>query len=373
MESEVLETTGYIGDLDLIRLMGINDLPGLQEILNLLREIENVLGSSDVELLSLNVQSTHNFICDLINRTRDLLQRGRSLEDQLRSSTNTSEMLLSNLEVVMGTLSELEDELSNVSASFDSIRQSMNSSSYLRRSRSALELADDVERLVRNNFNLTLSEVRSILLAFDLLNATKVEERSLQLSSRVDSVQSRIDDLRGFINDVNLMLCGTGIFDTGSGDDAPICEGVSYGTCGAGGECDSLANNALKALNTSIVTLDRAYTLLNVTQNRLDALRNLVLEAQRIANASDNLADSAENVMTRTDVLQLDIEDLVSDVEGELNVTRVDPEEIGRNVNDTLALKLELMPEQVKIGGGGLHNYFSNKTIPLIARIIIQL
>ena len=347
---QVLETALVVSGLNLTNQMQDIDIPVLDELLQLAREIAAILNSSNVNVLASDVQTTHELLCDLINTTRGLLARAESLQTQIESAENSSSVILTDLELVTQTLFELETELANVSSQFDSIQVPDDSVRLLEQSRSALERADSAEELVRTNFTSVLSEVQSVLTEFDLLNSSTVEDANDVLSSRVGDFRLRIDALQDFLVDASSQLCG------GSGNSTcGECGGVGCGTCGPtpfssdgdSGTCSGLIVQAAGALNTSEVALVIANSLLADLQFSLDSYQRLLIRVVNVTELAGGFEREAGEIeLGAADVL-LELQRLISELEVELSVTRVDTEEIGRVVNLTLSLQLDLLVEEV--------------------------
>lgn len=361
LRTNVLETYIAIGNLNLTNQTRDADIPGLDELLRLVRDIEGSLESSQVELLGSSIESTHGVVCELLNLTRALLRRAQTLERQLSSAQNTSEAILFDLEEVTFTLAELGEELANISSFFEAlINVPNNSSQLLTLVQESLESADAAGEVVGVNFTSALSEVQVVLVTFDLLDVGTVGERNEQLSMFMDDIQNRLDQLRQFVDEASVQLCGGG----GSGNaTCEKCGGVGCGgVCGCGDNvCDESTNEttcddgglsplASSALNTSQRALEIANALLPDFQTRLDALRDVVQRSRDAVGESLQVGGAADEILRVAEGLRVAIEMLVLELEVELNVTRSDPEEIGRNINATLVLELDAFPKQVCTG-----------------------
>ena len=360
LRENVLETYTTISGLNLTNQTRDADIPGLNQLLQLVRDIENSLESSQVELLGSNVESTHGAVCELLNITRALLQRAQTLDEQLSSAQNVSETILFGLEEVTFTLAELMEELANISSFFEVLDVPNNSSQLLALARKSLDSADVAEEVVNVNFTSSLREVRVALETFDLLDVTTVRERNEQLLMFVDDIQNRLDRLRQFVDSASMRLCGGPRNAT-----CEECGGVGCGgVCGCGDTCNStngttcdgddsgLSLLALSALNTSQRALEIANALLPEFQTRLNELRDVVQRSQDAVGESLQVGGAAGEILRVAEGLRVVLEVLVLEVELELNVSRLDPDEIGRNINATLILELDASLEQVCTGMG---------------------
>lgn len=346
LRTQILVTASEISNLNLTNQVQGIDIPSLQELLQLAQEIRDILDNSTVDMLASDVQSTYSLVCDLVNRTQDLLQRAKMLERWLEASENTSSSILSGLAVIRDTLSNLVLELANISTFFDSIDVSNNSTLLLEATMLSLVGADGAQELVRVNFTFVLSQIQLVIQDFVLLNASLVEERNDILLVRVDDIQRRIDALRAVIDEASVMLCGGGSVNVTCG----VCGGLGCDTCGATNQevgCEGLTPQAMEALNTSQRALDVANTLLSRAQAQLNEIQNLLRRAQDVGTKSLSVEEAALETRRGAEELLLNIQSLISALEAELDVTRVDPEEIGMNINATLGLQLNVFPEEV--------------------------
>lgn len=340
LQTEIADTTSFIVSLNLTGPRTL-DIPFFQQLLRLLRNISTLLENSEIQRLSSNVSATHEMACELVDLSEELLRRGRALQELIAMSENASVMLQRETVILMEDLSQLREELS-----FPIVPVSVptNSTSYLVITREALERADDAEMLVRVNFTSILREITSLLNVSDTEGIIRERDRDLQ--SRVDDINTGIVELERLANETSPRLCGGGPKpECGSG-----CGGLGCGECGgvAGSGCSGLVTQASRALNTSQTALDRAREFFSRLQGQLDELRAGISEGRVIANNSQDLVELlTESRSVAEDLLQ-EVQILSSAVERELVTNRSDPTEIGRNINATLALSLEILPEEVR-------------------------
>jgi hypothetical protein len=355
----VLNTSALIASLNLTADQRDINIPQLNELLQLIQDIEDVLGRSMVEMLSSDIGGTHSAVCELLNRTRGLLRRGQILEEDLATSEMVSNTILSNLTAVMHTLSQLEFELDEISAFLNDVFVSNNSTEILESVRSALQRADISESVIMVNFTSALREVQSTLLEFNQRNASLAEERNEDLLTSIDIFQNSVYLLWALVNKAGAQLCGSlGGDGSGSGNGNGTCDdecgGVGCGMCGgddeaAIGMCNGLSSRASEALNTSQRALEIANGLTLDVQARLDVLRELLQRAQYALLGSGLVEDGATELRRVVDELQLDIRSLLTELEAELGVVRIDPDEIGENIDATLEIQLDSSLEEVRI------------------------
>lgn len=363
LAAQISETVLVVSDLNLTNQMQDIDIPDLDQLLQLAREIEATLNGSNVATLSSDIQSTHELVCELTNMTRELLQRALTLQGELETSENSSLTILSGLDAIARTLSDLERELANVSMEFNAIAVPSSPSPSQRllvASREALRVAEEAESLVATNFTSVLSNIRSTLVNFDLLNSSTVEDVNDMLLARVADVQQRIDSVREFLDDASSQLCvggGSPNNNDSSSDDNACegeCGGVGCDTCGAADSCDGLRPRAIQALNTSEVALTIARSLVVDVRSRLELLQMLQERVRSLADEGRGFEEEVERIQSAADDILLELLRLISELEMELNVTRVDTREIERIVNETLELQLLSPVTEVGLGGADL-------------------
>ncbi len=365
LRTQVSETTSFVANLNLTNQPLVVDVPNFLELLRLVRDIEDALGGSSVEILASNISSTHSLVCSLVNVTRSLLGRAQMLELRLVVSENTSNAILADVSILTATLSSLQRELASISAIFGSIDVPVNSSRLLQLSRAALERADSASELVRVNFTSVLSEIQSAIEEFDNANVSAVDVRNDALRERVDDVWTRADQIRSFLDQASLQLCGSakgGGEGSGSGSGGnPLvtslsssatsctdeCGVTGCSTCGVGEGCGGLAAGARRALNISQHALDIADSLLLEARSDFAELTELLVRVRDAANVSQGFEESANRIRELAESAVVEIRSLISLISMELNLTRIDTDEIGRNINATLDLELDLLPEQV--------------------------
>ena len=351
LQTDVLDTATLIAGLNLTADQLVADIPGLADLLQLIQDIEDTLGGSQVEMLSSDTQVTHGVVCGLLNRTRELLERGRMLEEELATSEATAGTILSNLTATMSTLSRLEQELDEIASFVDSVSIPDNSTRLLEAVQSALRRADAAERLVRVNFTSALLEIQSVLGEFNSLNVSTVEDLNIFLLALANDLQGRASQLQALVDEASARLCGS----SGNGNETcdAECGGLGCGTCGGDGSsdvvgsCDGLSPRASQALNTSRRALEIANGLLFEVQTRVNTLRELLERAQDALQEAGLVEEGARELRRIADGILLGIRNLLIELERELGVARIDPDEIGTNINTTLTFQLDISLEEV--------------------------
>lgn len=348
LRTAIVNTTSVISNLNLTNQRDIADVPELQELLQLVQEIADVLGTSEIALLSSDVLATHGEACELLNLTLPILQRARQLEEGLHTAENTSTAILSNLTTITDALLELQRELANVSAILDAFTVLSDAARLLGISRTSLERADFAAMLVRVNFTFLLAEIRLILIE----DPTLVIDKDAELMARTGDLEARIDALRELVSDASARLCGNGAGNGTTCDNN--CGGIGCGLCGGasgGGAdgCGGLSPRAASALNTSQTALELTNPLLLDASNRLDALREVVRRAQSAFAEATRARESADELGRFAESLEAEIRRLQSELERELSRRRLDPDQIGRNINATLELQLNISLAEVGV------------------------
>ena len=181
------------------------DVPGLRDLLELVQEIYNILGKSNISLLFSDVELLHSFVREWIDQAQGLHQRGRELESRLITSKNSSEEILLSLSYIMTSLSDLETELSDVSSFIDSSDQSFDFSFHLENSRSSLTRAINADDLVKINFTSVLQEIRVLLDSSSRFNPTLINETNVNLETDIVDVQTEIDNLWAFVDEASMI------------------------------------------------------------------------------------------------------------------------------------------------------------------------
>ena len=313
----------------------------LDDILSLLRDIQALLSDSRIDLLSQDVQSLHLRLCTLINQTQDLINRGIIIENQLDSIENETELIRVQLDPIMTTLLDLQREFLNLSelvAGFEPF----NATLQLRLAREVIDRSNQADRLIRNNVTSLLNDTQLTLDQYDfLLTSNDVVSTQSDIELRLAALNDRLVEIRSFIQLANELLCGA---TTDSCNDP--CGGITCGRCG-GGNCDSLVSMAGDAVNMSTQALQISQSLLANVLQEIAELEQFLSDIATLRNASLETEAFVNDTNTNAFELLRSLQDLISAVEGELNATRVDPDEIKRIENQTLALELLLNREEV--------------------------
>ena len=387
--ANVSETASLIRSLDLTEQQDV-DIPGLDDLLRLARDIERILdgGGDDLLRLSRDVRDTHDALCRLLadSSNSESLQRALDLEQRLEESeivASASSALAVSLEGSLNELgrelAEIAQDIANVSEAAASVLNGPSSRQLLETAQAALERAELAEGVVRLNFSSALQGVRSALEEFNGAgpnSSSAAAERNAVLSERLDDVTDRVDMLQAIVEEASGMLCGGGGGGSGSGssgadniyDDsnnsssnntncvAP-CGGVGCDTCGSGGDGgDSRCNNgllprALLALSDSEDALRLAEALLSNISSRLDALRGVVDRGRDALGEIAVAEGEAADLMRGAEEVNELVLSLLTEVFAEERLMRVDVSEIERLNNRTLELRLRISVEEVRCGG----------------------
>ena len=331
------------------------DLPFIEELLNLLEQIGAHLRGSNIENLSSDVNSTYNQACAQLERTQNFITQAQVFRQQLSASESDLLEISQNLPLIMDTLSQLERELANISEFLESIDTSpMDTIFYLELSQAALRRTNMAVELIEVNFTSTLSSVQSTLQDYNQTDVNLVATKNVALRSQFEDIRVRVQRLEDFVSEASLRLCGGKISRNGTCGE---CGGIGCGMCGGAGgagggatmrdTCDGLFVSAILAFNRSQTSRDQANFLLTDIQTQVRRLTELVEDIRDLVNDSQSVIESSEDVREEADEFLLQVQRLITEVEAELNGTRLDPDEIGMNVNATLSLELDSLPEQV--------------------------
>ena len=319
------------------------ELPALQPIFDLLDQIEAILSTSEIDILSQDIQSTHALLCELINQTQLLIQRALVVENQLDNIENISQSISSELSTLIASLVALESELRNISLFLDSI-EVLDPLPYLILAEAARERSDAADEVITANVTSLIEDTETILLNFTTkLNESDVIVQQLENTEALSFLSQRLAVFQDLIREANRELCGAQ-----SNDSCEECGGVSCMNCGGDG-CDSLVNDAAEAVNISETALQIARGQLAAIQILVEDLQSLMREIETVSNSSTRTEEFANETNTRAGTLVQRIRELIQEIEVELNMTRIDPNEIGILENQTLSLMLPILPDAVSL------------------------
>ena len=319
----------------------VTDLPALQLIFDLLEQIEALLNASEIDILSQDIQSTHALLCELINQTQLLIERALIVESQLDNIESVSRNISSKLDALISSLVALENELRNISQFLDSI-EILNPLPYLQLAQEARQRSDAADEVIRINVTSLVEDTQTVLFNFTTkLNESDFIVQNAENTQALSLLSQRLAVFQELIREANRELCGAQ-----SNGSCEECGGVSCQSCGGSG-CDSLVNDAAEALNVSEMAVQIAGEKLLAIQTSVDDLESLMREIQIVSNSSTRVETFALETNQRASSLLQRIRELVREIEAELNVTRLDPDEIGRLENQTLSLMLPILPEDV--------------------------
>jgi len=343
LEDDVTATITLISMLNFTDIIvDRGELPALDILFELIREIQIVLNMSQIDFISSVVQSNHSRICTLINQTQLLIDRAILIQNWLNSLENISENIRDELTIVIQTLVELQSEFQNISQLMNFTM--VDPTFYIDLARVALERSDEADQLINTNVTTLITDAQAFVANF----STKRDEsgfvnRQQNNTERLLILRQRLDAFENLIAEANQRLCGGGSNGTCGGE----CGGVSCNVCGGEG-CDGLVSDASEALNVSRRALAIVEDKLGRIRFQVDALTMIFSEAEIVRNDSIRAERFATDTRDKAEELLRDLMELISEIETELNVTRVDPNEIGRLENMTLSLMLDVEEVHVK-------------------------
>ena len=337
LEEQVQGTIEFVSSLNLTNMT--LDIPLLDELLEMARDIEMILSNSTIDMLVSDVEN----LCVLINRTDDLITRGEVAQADLdRIGTDAQDIEMS-LPMLMNGLERLREDFENVSMIFASQEfLSVNSTLYIEQARESLRRSDAAEQLIRENatsiLNETISAINSYNASLEENNVLAVNER---LSEMLANINSTVEELQMFISVVSQSLCGT------ENEMCLECADESCDLCPSGLRCDGLIARADLASNTSMRALVMAEDVLEQIMAEVESLEELLARARGVQRGADEVANIVSELRNASLELIENIRSLTTELERELTASRVDPNDIGRLENMTLSLELDLLPNEV--------------------------
>lgn len=341
LEEQVQGTIEFVSSLNLTNVT--QDIPLLDELLALARDIETLLSNSTFDMLAMDVEDFNARLCQLANLTDELIMRGAAVQAELDRSRAGGEEIQMKLPILMNSLTQLKADFDNISKIFEAQEFiSVNSTFYIDLARRAQKRADSANQLVRENVTSLLNETILILETF---NATLDENGVIGvnngLQEAVANINSTVREMQAFITIASQSLCGTG------NETCSECTNKSCEVCSNGIGCDGLIATAELASNISSSTLVVAEDLLEQIMSEVEALEELLDRARRVQRGADEAADFVNEIRNASLELIENVQSLTNELERELNATRVDPEDLGRLENATLSLQLDLLPNEV--------------------------
>ena len=337
LQDEVETTVTLVSVLNFTNTTVCEDeCPQLDILFELIQQIRVVLNMSQIDFISIVVQSNHSRICTLINQTQMLIDRAILIQNRLSNLENTSEGIRDELTIVIQTLMDLQSEFQNISQPMNFTM--VDPTFYINLARDALERSDEADQLINTNVTTLISDTQSSVANFTTKREDSAfEDRQRNNTERLSILRQRLDAFENLIEEANQRLCGAGSNGTCGGE----CGGVSCDVCGGEG-CDSLVSDASEALNVSRRALAVVEDKLGRIRFQVDALAVILGEAEMVRNDSSRAEEFAADTRDKAEELLRDLRVLISEIERELNVTRVDPNEIGRLENMTLSLMLDV-------------------------------
>ncbi len=347
---DVEATLEIISQLNLTTIIIDGDeIPALTALFDLIRNIEEVLNSSQIDILTQEVTSTHAFLCNLTSQLLNLTDRASLIEQQLRTIENTSDYILSELERLRLSLMQLHREYLNITESFPDY-ELFDSTPYVNLTRDALEQSDRANDIVRDNVTVFLADIQVYLANYTAkLNESQFNETLVNNLERLARLSDNLTIFEELVSEANQKLCGSAINGSCDGE----CGGVNCSTCGTGGNCSSLVRDAEEAVNLSSVALQLAQEALADIQEQVQRLEALMVRIERLKENATEAEEFANETYVGAGRLLSEVEVLIGMIETELTASRVDPQDIINVENKTLALRLPGTPEEVRKGGRG--------------------
>ena len=341
LEEQFQGTIEFVSSLNLTNVT--QDIPLLDELLALARDIEVLLSNSTFDELAMDVENFNTRLCQLANLTDDLIMRGAAVEAELNRSRAGGEEIQIKLMILMKSLMQLRADFENTSMIFESQEfVSVNSTFYIELARMALRRSDTANQLVRENISSLLNETT---LALETFNATLDENDVIGINDRlleaVANINSTVREMQAFVTIAGQRLCGTG------NETCLECMNENCEVCPSGIQCDGLIATADLASSISSSTLVAAEDLLEQVMLEVQALEELLDRARVVQSGADEAASFVYEIRNASLELIGNVQSLMIELERELNATRVDPEDIGRLENMTLSLQLDLLPNEV--------------------------
>ena len=348
LEEQVRTTVDFIGSLNLTNETSVGVAPEIDALFELVAEIRAVLNMSMVDLLASDVNSTHSLICSLLDRTESLLQRARQAEGRIGYLESVSTNITEQLAVLQSTLSQLEMEFSNISLTFaQEDFSSVNYTEFLQLARSALERSDLANSIIEEDVAALINRTIDTLTTYNqTLVSSNFDATQTAITNTLATIEGRVQVFRAFITESNRALCGAA--NSTEVNCTQQCGGLACDTCG-GDSCNSLYTDSITALNNSQTAVQLAEDALSRIQAQVDELRSFLAEVELSQSSAIEVESFANATREKAEGLLRDLQSLVSQVEKELNASRIDPDEIGRRENMTLSLQLDLLPEEVSL------------------------
>ena len=333
--------------MNLTNETSIGVAPEIEELLALVADIKAALNGSMIDSLASDVNSTHSLICSLLDRALTLLQRAVQAEGRIQSLEPIPVYITQQLELLRPSLLQLDMEFGNLSLIFtqENISTTVNYDEFVQLARTALERSDVADRIFSVNITTLFSQIATSLELYNnTLVSSNFESTLVQLDETVATIDSRVQLYRTFIAESNRALCGA---DNSTEVNCTLdCGGVSCDACG-GTSCSSLYSDSITALNNSLTAVDLAEEALGRIQEQLDNLQSFLVQVELGRSSASQVVESANATIARGMELLGHLQALIARLEGEVNRSRTDPDEIGRRENFTLSLQHDLTPEVV--------------------------
>ena len=348
LEDQVETTIDFITSLNLTNETSVSVAPEIEELLSLVADIKAALNGSMIDSLASDVNTTHSIVCALLDRIQSLLQRAVQTQGRIQSLEPIPVNITEQLEIIRLSLLQLDMEFGNLSLTFaqENISTVVNYEEFLQLARTALERSDVASRLVSENITTFLSLIANSLEVYNnTLVSSNFESTLVQLDETLVTIDNRVQVYQAFIAESNRALCGA---DNSTVVNCTLdCGGVSCDTCGGGISCSSLYSDSITALNNSQTAVRLAEEALMSIQEQVDSLRSFLVQVELSRSSAALVEESANATRAIGEELLGNLLTLIARLEGEVNRSRTDINEIARRENFTLSLQHDLVPEMV--------------------------
>ncbi len=346
LEYQVGTTINFIVSLNITNETSSEIAPEVEALLSLVTEIKTVLNGSMIDILTVDVNTTHSLACLLLDRTQRLLERALQAENNIRSLEEIPLIITEQLKLVTNLLVQLEKEFQNISLTFTQEDFStVNFTEFLQLARRALERSDSADAIINNNVTTLLTMiVNSLVFYNNTLVSSNIKSILGQVDDSLVAIANQTQLYRSFIAESNEVLCGANI-ET-EVNCTLTCGGTSCDSCG-GSSCNSIYSDSIFALNVSQTALLTAEDIIANIGEQLNSLRSFLSEVELTQFAAAQTQSSANDTRVRAAVLLGDLQTLTGRLETELERSRPNVDDIGSTENMTLSLQHELLSEEV--------------------------
>ena len=310
----------------------------LESLQQLLVEIERLLESRNITMITSDAVSTYNRLCDLIDRMRDLLNRLQTLQGNVTNSTSEVNSLIQQGTNLLDRFIQFGSLFQNVTEQVRALEE-INFTAQLAMLESASNRSNRFYNLVRQNVTGLADQTNQTLTELNLKYPIFLNLRNMTLVL-LETLREKILEYQMFIQEASITLCGS------EGDCTGECGGVMCDSCG-GMRCNGSISQVLRAAN---VTRQAQETSNQIYQELLTAI-NTLTTARNISETANTTSFMAEEearqaMSTALELLTL-VQTLLVDVQRELATPIPDVSQIETLQNETLTLQLTSTPEEV--------------------------